>query len=103
SAAAAPPQARSAPAKPQPPNDAPRRPAPRRTAPTKLHLLKCDARMSQPVRSAPEKSQSSKSFQHIRDSVKSLMAKQTRANHDRPKKVRGSVRLLLSASSSRYL
>src|SRR5687768_12805294 len=103
SASSATEQDRSAPVKSQSSKFERRRSAPRSTAPTNLHPLKFDARMSQPDRSAPLKSQPSKSFQHIRDSDKSLLAKLTRMNQDRPKNERGSVRLPLSASSSRYL
>src|SRR5262245_51623171 len=88
----------SASVKTQRENLAPRISACRRTARVKLQRRKCDARMSQPVRSAPLKSQSTKSFQHIRDSLRSLLTKPTRSNDDLPKNIRGSVRLLKSAS-----
>src|SRR5262249_42883493 len=100
SAATAP--AKSASAKSQPSNVDRRRSAPRRIAPTNLQSLKLEARMSQPDKSAPLKSHSSKSFQHIRDSDRSELAKLTWLKPERPKNVRGRVRLLLSASSKRY-
>src|SRR5262249_30625561 len=77
-----------------------RRSAPRSTASTNLQPVNSDALMSQPDRSVPEKSHCSKSFQHIRDSDRSVLANFTRWRSDRPKYVRGRRRALRSVSST---
>ena len=80
-------------------NNERRKSAPCKTAPTNMHPLKLEARMSHRDRSAPLKSQLSKSFQHIRHSAKSVLRKFTPTKDEWPKKVRGKLILLRSAAA----